>query len=265
MCNARVLAHRETAAVRARVCLVADAWTRLGAGRRTPLIQRGWEPKGLVRHMSRRIYERKQRERAWAPVNSREARDKAKAIAAMEADDNLCTCHEGTPSWLCQVTRCYATAAGARCKERRMPRDSCECMGWWDEADGEEPEPTRRFHNETHFDEYGCLPLWLQGEPPPPMPAAGWPFWDPVAEERARRAQSLADLEADSLEVDGWGAEGNPYIALTAATSGRGAQVLLAAIVRAEKICVMSIVGSRLTEAKARLAELQSRQGIATD
>ena len=142
-----------------------------------------YNPKLLAQHMARRRVERRIRERVWKPQTWKEADRLAKALTATASWDDLCTCEEaaeggtGTPSWLCRVSMCYATAVGARCEERTFPQRQCDCMGW--EAD-EPPGAWNRLANgrvETHWDEYGSFPWWF--EPPPPTPTAGWPEWEP--------------------------------------------------------------------------------------
>jgi hypothetical protein len=209
----------------------------------------GWSPGSLVEHMTCRIHERQRRERAWNPTCWREAQAKAKALDATAIDDDLCTCADGTPSWLCRVNRCYATAVGSRCEERHTPRDSCDCMGW---KEDEQPCAWNRTSNgrvPTHFDEYLSLPWWF--EPHPPTPAAGWPAWDQAARDKAREE----GLEADKLLVDGWGPQGNPYLALTAAARGSNMHVLKTAISQAAEMRVFG--GKELAVAKTRMVELE--------
>ena len=80
--------------------------------------------------------------RLWRPKTPEELESLRQSLARQQQDDNLCTCsrrefnrricREGIPSWLCRVTRCYATAAtGIPCEERSVCKpgeEYCTCM-----------------------------------------------------------------------------------------------------------------------------------------
>ena len=88
------------------------------------------DPRTIVQCVSRGRYERQKRHRAWHPIACSEQSELAAKLARREACDDLCTCAQGTPSFLCHVNVCFATAAGSRCEERRLPVEDCDCMGW---------------------------------------------------------------------------------------------------------------------------------------
>ena len=104
----------------------------------------------------------------------------------------------------------------------------------------------------TYFQEYGELPWWFS--PHPPTPAAGWPKWDQEEAERLARESLRKQLEEDRLAVDGWGPEGNPWMALTDAAKGMDVRALDAAIRRAEQL---GCTGKELQAAQARMAHIR--------
>lgn len=76
-----------------------------------------------------RRLDRAVRARLWRPVGVQEHAELREKLEKREAFDDLCMCTV-VPSFLCPVTWCWATAAGAMCEEREggKPGDHCECM-----------------------------------------------------------------------------------------------------------------------------------------
>jgi hypothetical protein len=161
------------------------------------------EPANLMRYMGERAGERRKRERAWHSTRWREVNEKAQWLRLRNEDDcGWCTCAEGahdqgTPSWLCRVNLCYATAAGATCDERVLPCRSCDCMGWNEEEHGQ-PSRSRELacHRPRDNDWEQTLVRWH-----PPTPVGGWPVLEPPAEpprDIERLRQHLADEREDA-------------------------------------------------------------------
>jgi hypothetical protein len=147
------------------------------------------DPNTIVQCVSRGRYERQKRHRTWHPIGCSEQSELAAKLARREACDDLCTCAQGTPSFLCHVNVCFATAAGSRCEERRLPVEDCDCMGWQYDGGGGRDQNTCPYRitppldPDRHLlDEYSMqyMMRWQ-----PPVPASGWPVFDSGPEERA--------------------------------------------------------------------------------
>jgi hypothetical protein len=143
----------------------------------------------IVRTMSRRVHERKARDRAWNPRTWQEREEKRRWLAVMdEGDQELCTCEQGTLSWLCRVNLCYATAVGSTCEERALPGRDCDCMGWKLDELHMDPSPPDRWPR-ADDQSLQSMMRWQ-----PPTPAAGWPAYDTGPDERrARLKQARAE------------------------------------------------------------------------
>jgi hypothetical protein len=152
----------------------------------------GLQAEYVVARMSKAVHERQKRERAWQPRGSKQALAKARRLQAVAEEDDLCTCSEGVPSFLCRVNRCFTSAAFGHCEERRLPGQACDCMGWEaeDERDEDSLAITKKDRRISLYEESRCLPWWIA--PNPPTPAGGWPVYDPAAVKRA----SDADYDA---------------------------------------------------------------------
>lgn len=149
------------------------------------------DPADIVKFSSRWRYERQKRERAWNPTSQSEQDELASTLARRDAYDDICTCAEGTPSFLCHVNMCFATAAGSRCEERRLPFEDCDCMGWQYEGAGGRDQNSCPYRITPPLDPDRHLidPYRLRDMMAwqPPVPASGWPAFDSGPEERAAK------------------------------------------------------------------------------
>ena len=166
------------------------------------------DPIGIVHASSRGRYERQKRHRAWHPTNWRERTELASKLARIETCDDICTCAQGTPSWLCRVNVCFATAAGSRCEERTEPLRDCDCMGWQYEGCGDQNSCPDRITPPLTPQALGLLDpdsLQYMMRWQPPVPASGWPVFDSGPEERAakRAEQERSRRHAERLKEQG--------------------------------------------------------------
>jgi hypothetical protein len=149
------------------------------------------DPADIVKISSRWRYERQKRERAWNPTSQSEQDELASTLARRDAYDDICTCAQGTPSFLCPVNICFATAAGSRCEARRQPLHDCDCMGWLYEGPmGKDQNScpdriTPPLDPDRHLIDPYRLRDMMQWQPP--VPVGGWPAFDSGPEERAAK------------------------------------------------------------------------------
>jgi hypothetical protein len=109
--------------------------------------------------------------------------------------NDLCTCNEGVPSWLCRVTRCcsFEVVDDGGCEERALPGcHSCMCMAgaWDDKVILPNDRPSRANGN------FDMIVDW----DPAPVPAGGWPPINPGTATQARRAEWRARFFAGRID-----------------------------------------------------------------
>ena len=171
----------------------------------------------LPRHMGEKAFERLEYAREWNPRSWKGRAQLAKLRERDSARNDLCTCDEGVPSFLCRVSACYSfeVVGDGGCDERSMPGcHSCLCMlpAWGDEERGVEPaspKPRRSTFGPPDPTDPAAGGRW----DPVPEPAGGWPPVEPrwtfakwkvafFAGDIDRREQLRADDREDAAILE---------------------------------------------------------------
>ena len=132
-------------------------------------------------------------EREWNPRSWQGRLQLSKLRERDRQHNDLCTCDEGVPSWLCRVARCYSfeVVGDSGCSQRCLPGvHNCDCMleawGKHDEDDCIDPAPllprprgwSACLVSESSVEHpYFAPPYW----DPAPTPADGWPLVEPAS------------------------------------------------------------------------------------
>ena len=139
--------------------------------------------RGIRRRKGEQAWERAEYAREWNPRTWKGRAQLAKLRERDRARNDLCTCDEGVPSFLCRVSACYSfeVVGDGACDESSMPGcHSCLCMlpAWGDEERAVEPaspKPRRAYYSPPDPRDPAAGGRW----DPVPEPAGGWPLVEP--------------------------------------------------------------------------------------
>jgi hypothetical protein len=157
-------------------------------------------------------------ERAWRPRGFAETTVLADTLAIQQRRNNLCSCDDNMPSFLCRCHACWAyeigMCDGVRPDLRRPSRRiECDCMRHAWDADADERWPwhrrqQRRTHVEDALEESVPITLpfiWLTYQFPP-----GGRYGPDFCPKAAARKLTAADLRVSDADFDKHGFEAYP-------------------------------------------------------
>ena len=221
--------------------------------------RKGGSPSRFADHRRKegeRVWRLQEYQRAWNPQSWQWRRELEELRERDRWRNDMCTCGEGVPSWLCRVASCYSfeVVGDGGCDERSLPGcHECMCLDWPGGAALQPPPSWRRRH--LHVDPFKVEAGGRYD--PDPAPEGGWLPVEPFLTHAKWKVRFFAG------EIDRWD-QAEREERKGAAIRLRRSLGMPSAPVRFSMGEVLSVIRER-PDAKERVKAIIAQQGVAEE